>query len=68
MSGQPSEPAFPVAGGYAWDGMTLRDWFASHAPEPPATWWGAGKWPDCAGYAMWNYQYADAMMRQREKA
>lgn len=44
--------------------MTLRDWFASRAPEPPSTWWGNGA-KDCAGYAMWNYQYAEAMMQQR---
>jgi hypothetical protein len=48
-------------------GMTLRDWFASRAPEPPATWWGGGA-KDCAGYALWGFQYADAMLAEREKA
>ena len=47
-------------------GMALRDWFAGQAPEPPQTWWG-GSAPDCAGYAMWNYQYADAMLAERAK-
>ena len=45
-------------------GMSLRDWFATHAPEPHASWW-AGRDPDCAGYAQWNYQYADAMLAAR---
>lgn len=63
-------PAFPnsvpIGFQYAHDGMTLRDWFASRAPEPPVTWWGGGK-IDCAGYALWNYQYADAMLAERER-
>jgi hypothetical protein len=46
------------------DGMTLRDWFATHAPEPPITWWGHGS-RDCSGRAKWNYQYADAMIVER---
>ena len=46
--------------------MTLRDWFASQAPEPPVTWWGSGM-KDCAGYALWNYQYADAMLAARDE-
>jgi len=47
-------------------GMSLRDWFASRAPEPPPTWWGGGA-KDCAGYALWNFQYADAMLAERAK-
>jgi len=47
--------------------MTLRDWFASRAPEPPATWWG-GNAKDCAGYALWSFQFADAMLAEREKS
>jgi len=66
MSDNPS--AFPLAGGGPMGrndkGMTLRDWFASHAPEPPTNWWrGRGK--NCAGYALWNFQYADAMLAAR---
>lgn len=49
-----------------YGGMTLRDWFATHAPEPPTIWWGNGP-VDCTGLALWNYQYADAMLRQRDK-
>lgn len=48
-------------------GMTLRDYFASYAPEPPTRWWGGGM-VDCAGYAKWNYQYADAMLAERRKS
>ena len=44
--------------------MALRDLFATHAPTPPSTWWG-GRSVDCAGYALWNYQYADAMLAAR---
>lgn len=47
-------------------GMDLRDWFASNAPAPPPAWW-ANQQPTCAGYAEWNYQYADAMLAQRNQ-
>jgi hypothetical protein len=62
-----SEPAFPQIYDRFKDclpGMSIRDWFATHAPEPPSTWWGGDR-PDCAGRAMWNYQYADAMLEAR---
>lgn len=71
---KPNNPsAFPIAfdgrfGAYeAAPGMSLRDWFATHAPEPPARWWGGGS-TNCAGFALWNYQYADAMLSEREKS
>ena len=72
MSDNPN--AFPTHGGTEGDdarnriltgGMTLRDYFATHAPEPPQRWWGGGM-VDCAGYAKWNYQYADAMLEERQ--
>ena len=47
-------------------GMSLRDYFAARAPQPPAAWWGCGP-VTCAGYAMWAYQYADAMLAARTK-
>lgn len=47
-------------------GMSLRDWFAARAPEPPMSWWGNGS-KDCAGYALWAFQYADAMLAERAK-
>ena len=63
MSKTNDAPAYPVTAGnqvYAI-GITKREWFAAHAPEPPMTWWGSSG-RTCAGYAMWNYQYADAML------
>jgi hypothetical protein len=62
---KPEPYAFPgVAIDPDYRGMTLRDWFATHAPPAPVTWW-AGGIPDCAAWALWNYQYADAMMAAR---
>lgn len=73
MTDDPKNPAaFPMTGdgfddtSYIQYGMTLRDYFATHAPEPPPRWWGGGS-VDCAGYAKWNYQYADAMLAERQK-
>lgn len=67
MSAPVNPPAFPVLSplGINAEGMTLRDWFATHAPEPPPTWWGGSK--SCAGYAVWAFQYADAMLAERER-
>jgi len=47
-------------------GLTKREWFATHAPEPPPQWWAHGA-KTCAGYAMWNRQYADAMVAELAK-
>lgn len=41
-------PAFPLTATYQSApkvGMTLRDWFASKAPEPPEWWWLAEECP-----------------------
>jgi len=62
--------AFPMAGdttngGWCYDGMTLRDYFAAKAMQawmlsPPNT--------NCDGaIAEWAYATADAMLREREK-
>ena len=65
------DPAFPTPHEAPfWTrslGVSKREWFAAHAPEPPQSWWG-GSNPDCAGYAMWNFQYADAMLSMNGKA
>lgn len=51
-------------------GMTLRDYFAAHAPAPP-DWWIEG-YPSSSLdehgklIAEWNWAYADAMLRARE--
>lgn len=63
-------PAFPTAMG---EGMSLRDYFATHAPPPP-DWW-IHSYADRANdldsvanvIAQWNYAYADAMLRERER-
>ena len=80
-------PAFPRAMGNMGDadtiardqgaeGMTLRDFFAAHAPPMPLSIWGTTDLnlhtdADCAGYlaviAMWRYLYADAMIEQRKE-
>lgn len=67
MSAPTNPRAFPSAAiDDGFGGMTLRDWFAGQAPEPPATWWHGGT-KDCAGYALWGFQYADAMLAERAK-
>jgi len=63
-------PAYPhtAAEGHAdyRSGMSLRDYLAARAPQPPSTWWGCGP-VTCDGYAKWAYQYADAMLSARTK-
>lgn len=57
-------PAFPQqddATGSA--GMTLRDYFAAHAPEPPAEWRGGDR--RLLDVIVWRYWYADAMLKER---
>jgi hypothetical protein len=65
-----SGPAFPFA---ALSGMTLRDYFAAHAPQPP-DWWMkcyAADAQDLATVAsvlaQWRHEYADAMLKERAK-
>ena len=52
-------------------GMTLRDYFAAHAPEVPKWFYEAmcdGKEiADQRCIAMWRYSYADAMLKERDK-
>lgn len=68
-------PAFPT-GTWEYDGqnnvlpyqaggMTLRDYFAAKAPEPPASWRGGDRSvPDLIA---WRWWYADAMLKARKK-
>ena len=69
-------PAFPTttklnyepATGAQWSehidpGMTLRDYFAAHAPEPPASWHGGAK--GLSDVIEWRWWYADAMLKAR---
>lgn len=65
-------PAFPTSelhegtttGGR--DGVSMRDFFATHAPPMPGR---SGGHPKLVVEALveWNYQYADAMLRQRKR-
>ncbi|MBR8344193.1 hypothetical protein [Burkholderia ambifaria] len=50
-------------------GMTLRDYFAAHAPEVPDDFdWAAGETDSWQRRARWNFHYADAMLRARGTA
>lgn len=60
----------------AQEGMALRDFFAVHAPPPPK-WW-LSEYRSCfeaaenlavaaEHYVRWNYEFADAMLRERAK-
>lgn len=66
-------PAFPIKGNNAvrssWDGMSLRDYFAAHALtgliaqcDPPAK--GNLSRDD---FAVWSYEMADAMLKEKER-
>ncbi len=63
-------PAFPTE---VWDnegvphhteGMTLRDYFAAHAPEPHKNWYGGER--GFADIIEWRWHYADAMLEARK--
>lgn len=61
-------PAFPFSDGAAMEaseGMSLRDYFAAHAPPPP-DWWHGGQ-DRTADIAEWKWNYADEMLRARSK-
>ena len=66
-------PAFPVtdshhANGqiqYGTSGMTLRDYFAAHAPEPPGDFWRGGE-RSIKDIIDWRWYYAEAMLKARE--
>ena len=58
------------------EGMTLRDFFAAHAPPMPLSIWGTTDLnlhtdADCASYlavvSLWRYEYADQMLVRRSK-
>jgi hypothetical protein len=53
-------------------GMDLRDYFAVHAPDYTESWQQAhcrnhGWKGDAHTRAVWNYEFADEMMKAREK-
>jgi hypothetical protein len=39
-------------------GLSVRDYFAAHAPNPPV-WWDGGMYE-------WRWHYADAMLEERK--
>ena len=63
-------PAFPIVYQHAdgspdWiDGMTLRDYFAAAALQGLLA---ESEWPSVEGAASAAYQYADAMLAERDK-
>jgi hypothetical protein len=64
-----NEPAFPGLHPskechYQDAGMTLRDYFAAHAPEPHKNWHGGER--NYSDIIEWRWHYADAMLRARE--
>ena len=72
-------PAFPVgevtnANGetvqYPSEGMSLRDYFAAHAPNEPDDWIEtlaarATYVEEQTSIALWRFEYADAMLKAR---
>lgn len=48
-------------------GMTLRDWFATHAPAVPDDFeWEDGETDLYQRLVRWNWHYADMMIKARE--
>lgn len=63
-------PAFPhESSPMTHMGMTLRDYFAAHAPEPPGDFMrtNAELYDSLAWRVRWRWAYADAMLRAREE-
>lgn len=69
-NGGPAFPAFEVRTHDTGDlvenasqGMTLRDYFAAHAPEAPKEWRGGDR--RLSDVLAWRWWYADAMLKAR---
>jgi hypothetical protein len=53
---------------FAHDGMSLRDWFATHAPAVPGDFgWQSGETDEAQRLVRWNWHYADLMLSAREQ-
>lgn len=61
MNGERVDSAFPTTHSY---GMSMRDYFAAHAPEPPKIWRGGER--SIVDIVQWHWAYADAMLKARE--
>jgi hypothetical protein len=46
-------------------GMTVRQYFAAHAPEPPVCWHGGDR--NLSDIIAWRWWYADAMLKDGKK-
>jgi hypothetical protein len=70
-TGGPAFPVFPdTAGGHAiaFQGMTLRDYFAAKAMQGLVHHFDFGTFrDDPTRLALWSYDAADAMMKAREQ-
>lgn len=64
MSNETGGPAFPYNRSQELEGMTLRDYFAAHAPNPPDTW--KAKKDEYENIIEWRWAYADAMLEARK--
>lgn len=74
MTKETGGSAFPLSTVRYEDGlgMTLRDYFAAHAPECPDTW--LSRYPMERGWrgearaiSDWRFEYADEMLKAREQ-
>jgi len=71
MNNPPAFPVFPETGSghaAAFQGMTLRDYFATQAMGGVISATDALIKIDEPHLAMWSYKMADAMLRAREQA
>lgn len=69
--GSDGGPAFPVMtdAGCATSGMSLRDYFAAHAPPVPEQWLKDSLNDGqllVEAEADWRFEHADAMLKARE--
>ena len=67
MNKETGGPAFPSADfeNHEFTGMTLRDYFAAHAPEPYKEWRGGSR--GLMDIVEWRWFYADQMLKAREQ-
>ena len=74
MDKETGGPAFPqpTDSTLSWQGMTLRDYFAAHAPECPKEWLSRysvekGWHGEAKARADWCFEYANEMMKARDE-
>ena len=60
-----AERVYLEAKAVALCGMTLRDYFAAHAPEPYKEWRGGSR--GLMDIVEWRWFYADQMLKAREQ-